>query len=62
MLEKMIEFFVSGFYFPGITLTGLLLGIGLGIAFGAIWLAGYWPPLFRKYWLWLVMAGSAILS
>ncbi|MFC1970753.1 MFS transporter [Chloroflexota bacterium] len=36
MLEKMIEFFVSGFYFPGITLTGLLLGIGLGIAFGAI--------------------------
>ncbi|MFC2032807.1 hypothetical protein ACFLUS_05610 [Chloroflexota bacterium] len=62
MLEKMIEFFVSGFYFPGITLTGLLLGIGLGIAFGAIWVSGYWPPLLRKYWLWLVMASSAILS
>ncbi|MFH1002586.1 MAG: hypothetical protein V1780_00385, partial [Chloroflexota bacterium] len=62
MLDKMIGFFVSGFYFPGITLTGLLSGIGLGIAFGAIWLAGYWPPLFRKYWLWLVMASSAILS
>ena len=62
MLEKMNEFFISGFYFPGITLTGLLLGIGLGIIFGAIWLSCYWPPLFRKYWLWLVMAISAILS
>ena len=62
MLDKMIEFFVSGFYFPNITLTGLLLGIGLGIIFGAIWLSCYWPPLFRKYWLWLVMISSAILS
>lgn len=62
MLEKMIQFFISGFYFPGITLTGLLLGIGLGLAFGVIWLSGYWPPIFRKYWLWLVMASSAILS
>jgi hypothetical protein len=62
MLEKMIEFFVSGFYFPGITSTRLLLGIGLGLAFGAFWLSGYCPPLFRKYWLWLVLAGSAILS
>jgi RsiW-degrading membrane proteinase PrsW (M82 family) len=62
MLEKMIEFFVSGFYFPNITLTGLLWGIGLGIVFGAIWLISYWPPFFRKYWLWLVMASSAILS
>jgi len=62
MLEKMIEFFVSGFYFPSITSTGLLLGIGLGLAFGAIWLSGYWPPLFRKYWLWIVMASSAVIS
>ena len=62
MFERMIEFFVSGFYFPNITLTGLLLGIGLGLAFGAIWLVGYWPPLFRRYWLWLVMASSAVLS
>ena len=61
MLEKMIEFFVSGFYFQGITWTALLVGIGLGIVFGAIWLAGYWPPLFRKPWLWVVMATSAFL-
>ncbi|MFC1981551.1 hypothetical protein ACFLVN_04845 [Chloroflexota bacterium] len=62
MLEQMIKFFISGFYFPDITLIRLLLGIGLGLAFGTIWLSGYWPPLFRKYWLWLVMASSAILS
>ena len=62
MLDKMIEFLVSWVYFPNITLTGLLLGIGLGIVFGAIWLIGYWPPLFKKYWLWLVMIGSAILT
>ena len=62
MLEKMIEFFVSGFYFPNITLTALLLGVGLGIFFGAIWLICYWPPLFKKYWLLLIMISSAILS
>lgn len=38
------------------------MGISLGIAFGAIWLFGYWPPLFKNYWLWLVMVSSAILS
>lgn len=62
MLQQMIKFFLSGFLFPNITSSGLLWGIGLGILFGAIWLAGYWPPLFRKPWLWAVMASSAILS
>jgi RsiW-degrading membrane proteinase PrsW (M82 family) len=42
-------------------LPALFLGIGLGIIFGAIWLICYWPPLFKKYWLWLVMISSAIL-
>jgi len=37
-------------------------GIGLGIAFGAVWLAGYWPPLFKKPWLWAVLVGSAFLT
>jgi hypothetical protein len=62
VLERMIEIFVFGFYFPNITLTRLLLGVSLGLAFGAIWLFGYWPPLFRRYWLWLIMASSAVLS
>lgn len=62
MLEQMIKFFVSGFVYPNIAWTALLLGIGLGIVFGAIWLASYWPPLFKKGWLWAVLAISPILS
>ncbi len=38
------------------------MGIGLALLFGAIWLAPYWPPLFKKYWLWAVLVSSAILS
>jgi hypothetical protein len=62
MLDMMLSFFRSGFVFPGITAEGLMWGIGLGIIFGAIWLSGYWPPLFRKYWLWCVMVFSAFFS
>ena len=56
MLEQIVGFFVSWFANPS------LLGIGLAIVFGAIWLAPYWPPLFKKYWLWAVLVSSAILS
>ncbi len=56
MIEKLVDFFVSWFANPS------LLGIGLAIVFGAIWLAGYWPPLFKKGWLWAVLVSSAILS
>ena len=56
MIEYMIDFFVSWFANPS------LLGIGLAVVFGAIWLAGYWPPLFKKPWLWLVLVSSAIFS
>ncbi len=56
MLEHMVGFFISGFANPS------ALGIGLAIVFGAIWLAGYWPPLFKKYWLWTVLVTSAILT
>jgi RsiW-degrading membrane proteinase PrsW (M82 family) len=56
MLEQIVGFFVSWFTNPS------LLGIGLALVFGAIWLAPYWPPLFKKYWLWAVLVSSAILS
>jgi len=62
MLEKLVEFFVSWFVYPGLSWTLLLVGIGLAIVFGAIWLTGHWPPLFKKHWLWAVLVGSAILS
>jgi len=55
MTEYMVSFFVSFFQNPS------AWGIGLAIAFGAIWLAGYRPPLFKKPWLWAVLVSSAIL-
>jgi RsiW-degrading membrane proteinase PrsW (M82 family) len=61
MVQQMIGFFISGFYFPGITWGGLALGIGLSLAFGALWLAAYWPPLGRIPWWWAVALASAIL-
>jgi len=56
MLAQTIEFFLSFFADPS------LIGIGLAIVFGVIWLLGYWPPLFRQPWLWAVMVVSAFLT
>ena len=56
MMEYMVGFFTSFFANPNI------LGIGLAILFGAIWLAGYRPPLFTRHWLWAVLLSSAILT
>lgn len=56
MIEYAVSFFVSFFQNPN------AWGIGLAIAFGAIWLTGYWPPLFKKPWLWAVLISSAILA
>jgi hypothetical protein len=52
----MVDFFVSWFANPS------AWGISLAVIFGAIWLVGYWPPLFKKYWLWAVLVSSAVLS
>ena len=56
MLEQMAGFLFAFFSHPNI------VGIGLALVFGAIWLAIYQPPLFKKPWLWAVMTGSAILT
>lgn len=50
------DYFLS--YFQNNTLIGVLLAL----LFGAIWLACYWPPLFKKLSLWLVLAGSALIT
>jgi RsiW-degrading membrane proteinase PrsW (M82 family) len=61
MLEQLINFLASGFVFPGISWDMALIGIGLGLGFGVIWLLGYWPPLIKKPWLWSVMTVSAFI-
>ncbi len=62
MLEQMVNFFVSGFVFPGILWHQVLVGIGLAIAFGAIWFFPYWTPILKKPWAWAILASSAFLS
>jgi len=56
MVEFMVGFFTSFFANPS------ALGIGLAIAFGAVWFAPYWTPILKKPWAWGVLAGSAILT
>lgn len=56
MTEQILEFILSWFASPS------PIGIGLAILFGAIWLVGYWPPLFKGPWLWAVLVISAFLT
>jgi len=56
MADYMVGYFKSFFENPG------ALGLGLAIVFGAVWLACYWPPLFKKPWLWAVLVSSAFLT
>ena len=56
MIDYMVSYFKSFFQNPG------AWGIGLAIAFGAVWLACYRPPLFKKPWLWAVLVSSAFLT
>jgi hypothetical protein len=56
MIQQMLAFFVFFFSNPSV------LGIGLAVVFGAIWLACYRPPLIAKPWLWAVLAAGAILA
>ncbi|MEE9520153.1 MAG: PrsW family glutamic-type intramembrane protease [Dehalococcoidales bacterium] len=56
MAEYTVGFFLSFFANPS------ALGIGLAIAFGAIWLAPYRPPLRSRPRLWTVFVASAFLA
>jgi hypothetical protein len=62
MLTLIVNFFLSGFVYPGILWHQVLISIGLAFAFGAIWFLPYWTPLLKKPWVWAVLAGGAFLS
>jgi len=62
MIDDMVSYFVSFFQNPSGLGIYLAIAIGLAIAFGAVWLAGYRPPLFKKPWLWAVLVSSAFLT
>jgi RsiW-degrading membrane proteinase PrsW (M82 family) len=56
MIDYMVAYFKSFFQNPS------AWGIGLAIGFGAVWLAAYRPPLFKKPWLWAVFVSSPFLA
>ena len=60
--EQMSSFFLSAFQFPGLDWPLVLLAIALGIAFGAIWLIAYRPPLRDALALLAVAGSSALLA
>jgi len=56
MIDYAVIFFKSFFENPS------AWGIGLAILFGAVWLAGYRPPIFKRPWIWAVLVSSAFLT
>ena len=60
--HTMLTTFTRGFNYPHLSVALCFLGIGLGLAFAAVWLALYRPPLLRERWLWAVGAVSAFLT
>ena len=62
MWQQMDSFLKSFFIYPDLEWHMMLIGIGLGLAFGAVWLAAHWPPLFKKYRLWIVAVFSAFFT
>ncbi len=56
MLEQMTGLFLAFLASPSVP------GIGLAVAFGAVWMLPFWPPLFTRPWLWAVLSGSAALT
>jgi RsiW-degrading membrane proteinase PrsW (M82 family) len=62
VIDYMVGYFKSFFQNPSASGIHLSIAIGLAIGFGAVWLACYWPPLFKKRWVWAVLVGSAFLT
>lgn len=60
--ELMQNFLKSFFIYPGLKWDMMIIGIGLAIVFGAIWLICHWPPLFHRHWLWAVAVFSAFFT
>jgi hypothetical protein len=59
---QMIEAFKSFFIIPEISLGLALVGLGIAIIFGAIWIAAYYPPIARETWLWIMLVAGFLFT
>lgn len=62
MLQQVIQFFTSAFFYQGLGWQLILVAIALGLLFGAVWLTPYWPPVIKRPGLWAVGIVSALLT
>jgi RsiW-degrading membrane proteinase PrsW (M82 family) len=60
--EYMQNVLKSWFIYPDLEVKLILVSIGLSLAFGGFWITCHWPPLFKKYWLWVVGVFSAFFT
>jgi RsiW-degrading membrane proteinase PrsW (M82 family) len=60
--QQMVNAANSWFSYPDVTTLQMLAAVGLAVAFGAVWLAAHWPPLFKRPWLWAIGIVSAFLT
>ncbi len=62
MFRQALKAFLAAFYFHGLAWYGLLAAVGLGLAFGALWLAAYRPSLRPWRVILAVAAAGALLT
>ena len=60
--QQMHSYFESFFVFNGANWYQIVIAVALALAFGAVWLFAYRPPLLKHPPLWLVMVASAFLT
>jgi RsiW-degrading membrane proteinase PrsW (M82 family) len=60
--HQMLNEASAWFSYPNVSALQLLVAVGLAVAFGAVWLAAHWPPLFKRPWFWAVAVFSAFFT
>jgi hypothetical protein len=60
--DLMVSYFKSWFNYSGLEGRFICLSAALALAFGIIWLLAHQTPFFRKFGLWGVAIGSALLT
>jgi RsiW-degrading membrane proteinase PrsW (M82 family) len=60
--SQMTQALQSWFKYPNVSGTQLLIGFGIALAFGVVWLIAHWPPLFKRPWFWAIAVVSALVT
>lgn len=58
----MESYFKSWFNYGDISWGAVAVSVGLGLAFGIIWLIAHWPALLKSRWLWFSMVAGAFIT